>query len=65
MDSGEDLTINQVPQYPQKGDNKHRSRKQKPGENEEDDGNQAERNCPAGGEPQIKDGHIDTRVAPV
>ena len=64
MDSGEDLTINQVPQYPRKEENRNRSRKPKPGENEEEDESQGERNCPASGEPQIKNGHIDTRVAP-
>jgi hypothetical protein len=64
MVTGDDLKINYIPPYPRKGNNDGRPARRKPGEIEEEE-EQEERNCPEGETPEVKDGHIDTRVSPL
>jgi hypothetical protein len=64
LDSGEDLKINYVRPYPPGGDRDGRSKKRTPDDTEREEDEGAERDVPEGGDPEVKDGHIDTRVSP-
>jgi hypothetical protein len=60
----EDIKINQIRPYPPKGDENGRSKKRTPGEADEEE-ERNPREGPKHGEPEVQDGHIDTRVSPL